>query len=80
MMSPDQTPQQLCVSEVIRRARELSYRDSLTMLRGLLLLAGDADEVHALRAVVMQLDAADDQLELIAGPQMRLPLNGGDGK
>lgn len=68
-------PAQFFVSECIKRSVDMSYRDRFTFLRGMLLLAGDVEEVADLRSAFMALEAADDQLELIAGPQMRLSLN-----
>jgi hypothetical protein len=56
-------------------ARSLPLRSAVPFLRGALLLAGDREEVEPLRRVYTPLAHADDQLELIAGAQLRLPLD-----
>ena len=60
------TPEQFCVSEAIKMAKDLSYRDCLQFLRGLVLLAGDAAEAQPLREVMASMMEDDQQLELIA--------------
>jgi hypothetical protein len=77
MNTPETTPltdEQFCVAEIAQCARRMSYPDSFRLLRGFLKLAGDAPEVHDLRDAVLALDAADAQLELLASPQIKLPL------
>jgi hypothetical protein len=54
----------------------MAYCDSLRFLRGLILLAGDTEEVADLRSTLIAMEALDQQLELIAHPQQRLNLNG----
>ncbi len=60
------TPEQYCITQAVKIARQMSYRDSLRFLRGLLLLCGDAPEVAELRAALISASAADAQLQLIA--------------
>ncbi len=55
---------------------EMSLRTARPFLRGALLLAGEHDAVEALRTAYEALCVGDQQLELIAGGQLRLPLDG----
>lgn len=69
-------------AEMSAHARTLPMRDATLFLRGALILIGaESDAVSELRSAFMRLSAADAQLELIASPQLKLPLKGdGNGK
>lgn len=74
MMTPKT---QFFMQETIRIVRQMNLPDARRYLGGLLELLGDCDEAHTLRTVLMHLDESDRQLDLIAGPQPRLPLENG---
>ncbi len=56
------------VSEAVRHARNLSYLDCIRFLQGLLLSCGDISTVSVIREAVMQIRAADKQLEELILP------------
>ena len=67
------------ISESLRHARTLSLSDSTTYLRGMMMLI-DEDVMPELRETIRTLVQCDAQLELIANPQLKLPLDGHGGK
>ena len=75
------TPSQLsadvafAVQESVRHARTLPLSEASRFLRGFLALVEDDAHVTAVRSVYARLSQCDEQLELIAGPQPKLPLN-----
>lgn len=65
-------------AQVVLHARTLSVPEARRFLRGLLeSIEGDA--FANIRLAYTNLCIADDQFELIAHPQGRLPFNGKDG-
>lgn len=62
------------VEEIARHARTLPLNEAVQFLKGGLQLIGDREEVQALREASIALNAADNQLELISGQQLRLSL------
>lgn len=56
---------------------ELPLADAVTVLRGALCIAGDHAAMTSLRRIYIQLRESADQLDLIASPQLKLPLEGG---
>jgi hypothetical protein len=65
---------EFAIREIVRHARGLPLADAIRLLTGFVLLAGDIQEVHALRAALIPLQASDAQLELIASGQLKLNL------
>lgn len=59
----------------IATARSLPMSESVDFLRGALAVAGDHEAVAELRAAYLQLRNIDAQLDLIAGGQLKLPLD-----
>ena len=55
-------------------ARTLPLAHAVRVLRGALLLAGDAPAAAALRDAFRDLSSAEDQLESLAGPAPQHPL------
>jgi hypothetical protein len=73
------TDEEYCVAESVKLARSLPLADAVSYLRGLVKLAGDCEAIAPAREACMKLSEADEQLELIASPQAKLPFNGKDG-
>ena len=75
------TPNQLsadaafAVQESVRHARTLPLPEASRYLRGFLALVEDDKIITQVRSVYARLSQCDEQLELIAGPQPKLPLN-----
>jgi hypothetical protein len=69
------SPENFFVTEAVKHARNLSYRDAMNFMRGLLLVCGDVEEVAVLRRQFQLLQECDQQLELIAAGQLIFPLN-----
>jgi hypothetical protein len=61
-------------AEISAHTRTLPLAEATAFLRGAMCLIGPHDGVTALREAYMRLFAADHQLELLASPQLRLPL------
>lgn len=57
--------------------RGLPLADAVTVLRGALCVAGDHTAMTSLRRIYIQLRESADQLDLIAAPQLKLPLQEG---
>ena len=74
-MTPEQSVIKFFVGEFARHVRELPFADAVQFLRGGLILIGDHVEAQKLREICIALTNVDAQLELIAGPQLRLPFD-----
>lgn len=61
-------------------ARTLPIHDACAILRGALLVGEGHPALDRVGAAYVQLNAADDQLELLASPQLKLSLDGPNGK
>lgn len=64
---------------LVATARTLPLADAVVFLRGALFVADDHHEMTEVRSAYVNLQQADAQLELIAGPQSTLNLGGAQG-
>jgi hypothetical protein len=62
------------MAESIRHARTLPYPAMMTFLRGMSFAVPENGEFDCVRSIYARLHACDEQLELIASGQMKLPL------
>lgn len=62
------------IRESVRHARSLAIPEAITYLRGMLFMTVDDTALQPVRATLNSLTRCDQQLELIASGQMKLPL------
>ena len=63
------------IAESVRHAKTLSYPAMMQFLRGMSFAVSDDADFDSFRALYSRLNECDEQLELIASGQLKLPLN-----
>ncbi len=68
------TEEILFVSESLRHARTLPHGEMMRFLRGMCFATSEVEDYQEVRNLYSRLNECDEQLELIASGQLRLPL------